>query len=113
MIRENGPEEVETLLQSVLANVLLQHLVVLADGCQEHDQEDVLETVDPLPPFAPLATHFDLGKTNLKKLIRVVERYSSNDKVFGLLGSLLCLRALMVNSFVFSCESNSSIYCHL
>ena len=61
MIRENGPEEVETLLQSVLANVLLQHLVVLADGCQEHDQEDVLETVDPLSPFAPLATHVDLG----------------------------------------------------
>ena len=97
MIRENGPEEVETLLQSVLANVLLQHLVVLADGCQEHDQEDVLETVDPLPPFAPLATHVDLGKKFFKKLIRVVERYSSNDKVFGLLGSLLCLRALIVN----------------
>ena len=66
MIRENGPEEVETLLQSVLANVLLQHLVVLADGCQEHDQEDVLETVDPLPPVAPLATHVDLG-IELKK----------------------------------------------
>ena len=65
MIRENGPEEVETLLQSVLANVLLQHLVVLADGCQEHDQEDVLETVDPLPPFAPLATHVDLGKKSV------------------------------------------------
>ena len=107
--------EVETLLQSVLANVLLQHLVVLADGCQEHDQEDVLETVDPLPPFAPLAlaTHIDLGNKNFKKLIRVVERYSSNDKVFGLLGSLLCLKALMVHSFVFCCESNSSIYCHL
>ena len=101
MVGENGPEQVEALRQSILLDVLLQHLVVLADGCQEHDQEDVLETVDPLPPFAPLATHIDLGKKNFKKLIRVVERYSSNDKVFGLLGSLLCLRALMVNSFVF------------
>ena len=61
MIRQNGPEEVETLLQSVLANVLLQHLVVLADGCQEHDQQDVLKTVDPLPPFAPLTPHVNLG----------------------------------------------------
>ena len=62
MIRENGPEQVETLLQSVLADVLLQHLVVLADGCQEHDQQDVLKTVDPLPPFAPLPTHVNLGR---------------------------------------------------
>ena len=81
MIRENGPEEVETLLQSVLANVLLQHLVVLADGCQEHDQEDVLETVDPLPPFAPLATHVDLGKKIFKRWWRDI-RQMTRSSVF-------------------------------
>ena len=66
MIGENGPEQVETLLQSVLVLILLQDLVILTDGRQEHDQQDVLETVDPLSPFAPLATHVDLG-IELKK----------------------------------------------
>ena len=61
MVGENGPEQVEALRQSILLDVLLQHLVVLADGCQEHDQQDILETVNPLPSFAPLASHVNLG----------------------------------------------------
>ena len=61
MVRENGPEEVETLHQPVLSEVLLQDLVILADGCQEHDQQHVLETVNPFSPLAPLTSHVNLG----------------------------------------------------
>ena len=61
MVGENGPEQVEALRQSVLLNVLLQHLVVLTDGSEEHDQKDIFETVNPLPPFAPLTSDVNLG----------------------------------------------------
>ena len=44
----------------VLGIILLQHLVKLADGCQEHDQEDVLEAVDPLLPLCPLTPDINL-----------------------------------------------------
>ena len=62
MVGEDCAEEVETLLQPVLVVVLLQDLVVLADGRQEHDQQHVLETVDPLLPLRPLAPDIDLTK---------------------------------------------------
>ena len=44
----------------VLGVIFLKHLVVLADGRQEHDQEDVLETVDPLLPLRSLAPNINL-----------------------------------------------------
>ena len=44
----------------VLGVVLLQHLVELADGRQEHDQEDVLETVDPLLALCSLTSDVNL-----------------------------------------------------
>ena len=77
MIGENGPEQVETLLQSVLVLILLQDLVILTDGRQEHDQQDVLKTVNPLPTFTPLASHINLGREfdlKIKKKITKTDR---------------------------------------
>lgn len=44
----------------VLGIILLQHLVKLADSRQEHNQEDVLEAVDPLLSFCPLTPDINL-----------------------------------------------------
>lgn len=74
MVGEDGAEEVEALCHSVLCVVLLQHLqehlqlplhlhlhlVILAAGCQEHHQQHILETMDPLLPFISLSTDINL-----------------------------------------------------
>ena len=44
----------------VLGIILLKHLVILADRRKEHDQEDVLEAVDPLLPLCPLTPDINL-----------------------------------------------------
>ena len=60
MIRKNRSEEIKTLLEPVLGVVLLQYLVKLADGRQEHDQEDVLEAMDPLLALCSLTPNINL-----------------------------------------------------
>ena len=69
MVGKNCLEEVQTLSQSVLAHVLLQDLVVLADGGQKHDQENILETVDPLSTFTSLTPdiNLDCERIRIKK----------------------------------------------
>ena len=69
MVGEDCAEEVETLLQPVLVVVLLQDLVVLADGGQKHDQENILETVDPLSTFTSLTPdiNLDCERIRIKK----------------------------------------------
>ena len=44
----------------VLGVVLLKHLVELADGRKKHDQEDILEAVNPLLTLCPLTPDVNL-----------------------------------------------------
>ena len=60
LVIENEPEEAEALLHPVGGLVLGQHLVVLAHGRQEQQEDDVREAVDPFLPLAPLTSHVDL-----------------------------------------------------
>src|ERR1700678_3496772 len=41
------------------ALILIQHLIVLTQTDQEYKRGHVLETVDPLPTFTPLATDIE------------------------------------------------------
>ena len=60
MIGEDSLEQIKTLPQAVLCGVFLQHLVVLADGGEEHDEQDVFKTMDPLTTFTPLSVNVNL-----------------------------------------------------
>ena len=65
MIGEDSPEQIKTLPQAVLCGVFLQHLVVLADGGEEHDEQDVFKTMDPLTTFTPLSANVNLWNTTV------------------------------------------------
>lgn len=45
-------------------------LIVFAGGSEEHEQDDVLEAVDPLLPLRPLASNVDLRFIDLYILCR-------------------------------------------
>ena len=77
MVGKNCLEEVQTLSQSVLAHVLLQDLVVLAYSGQEHDQENILETVDPLSTFTSLTPDINLDgeRIRIKKGKKISYQY--------------------------------------
>lgn len=61
----NGAEEVHRLDHPVGGVVLVQHLVVFADGRDEDDGLDVVEVVDPFAPFGPLSTDIEHSANDL------------------------------------------------
>ena len=76
VISENSLEQIQTFLESVDQDVLLQHLVVLADGGQEHDHQHVLKTVNPLLPLRSLSSNINHDELSVFFVLESVLNYS-------------------------------------
>ena len=69
LVWQDCAEECQAFSQSVRLLVLLQHLIVLADGRQEHHQQNIIETMNPLLTLRSLPTHVNLWKNFIKTVL--------------------------------------------